>query len=63
MLPFSDGKHNVYGPDTLEVMCAAYDTAVQLLPHCKITKERAGDWRSSSFVTWIGESLKETSLI
>ena len=32
MLPFSDGKHNVYGPDTLEVMCAAYDTAVQLLP-------------------------------
>jgi hypothetical protein len=36
MLPFSDGKHNVYGPDTLEVMC---------------------------FATWIGESLKETSLI
>src|SRR3954451_10715342 len=30
---------------------------------CKIMKERAGDWRSSSFATWIGESLKGTSLI
>jgi hypothetical protein len=29
----------------------------------KIMKERAGDWRSSFFATWIGESLKETSLI
>ena len=37
----------VYGSDTLEVMCAAYDTAVQLFPQiCKIMKERAGDWRS-----------------
>jgi SH3-like domain-containing protein len=30
---------------------------------CKIMKERAGDWRSSSFATWIGEGLKGTSLI
>jgi hypothetical protein len=41
MLPFSDGKHNVYGPDTLEVMCAAYDTAVQLLPSNLQDHERA----------------------
>jgi hypothetical protein len=27
MLPFSDGKHDVYGPDTLEVMGTAFDTA------------------------------------
>ena len=38
MLPFSDGKHNVYGPDTLEVMC---DTAVQLLPSNLQDHERA----------------------
>jgi hypothetical protein len=41
MLPFSDGQHNVYGPDTLEVMCAAYDTAVQLLPPNLQDHERA----------------------
>lgn len=41
MLPFSDGEHNVYGPDTLEVMCAAYDTAVQLLPANLQDHERA----------------------
>ena len=41
MLPFSDGQHNVYGPDTLEVMCAAYDTAVQLLPANLQDHERA----------------------
>jgi hypothetical protein len=41
MLPFSDGEHNVYGPDTLEVMCAAYDTAVQLLPPNLQDHERA----------------------
>ena len=40
-VPFSDGKHNVYGPDTLEVMCAAYDTAVQLLPSNLQDHERA----------------------
>ena len=44
MLSLSDGKHNVYGPDTLKVMCGAYDTAVELLPQiCKIMKERVGD--------------------
>ena len=32
MLPISDGKRDVYGPDTLEVMGAAFDAAVQLLP-------------------------------
>ena len=33
MLPFSDGKHHdVYGPDTLQVMGAAFDAAVQALP-------------------------------
>jgi hypothetical protein len=32
MLPISDGKRDVYGPDTLQVMGAAFDTAVQLLP-------------------------------
>jgi hypothetical protein len=41
MLPFSDGKHDVYGPDTLEVMCAAFDTAVQLLPSNLQGHERA----------------------
>jgi hypothetical protein len=41
MLPFSDGKHDVYGPDTLEVMCAAFDTAVQLLPPNLQDHERA----------------------
>lgn len=41
MLPFSDGQHNVYGPDTLEVMCAAYDPAVQLLPPNLQDHERA----------------------
>jgi hypothetical protein len=45
MLPFSDGKHdgkhNVYGPDTLEVMCAAFDTAVQSLPPNLQDHERA----------------------
>ena len=63
MFPFSDGKHNVYGPDTLEVMCAAYDTAVQLLPNLKIPKERAGDWRSHPSPHGSGRVLKETSLI
>jgi hypothetical protein len=32
MLPISDGKRDAYGPDTLQVMGAAFDTAVQLLP-------------------------------
>ena len=32
MLPISDGKRDVYGPDTLQVMGAAFDAAVQLLP-------------------------------
>ena len=32
MLPISDGKRDVYGLDTLQVMGAAFDTAVQLLP-------------------------------
>ena len=31
MLPFNDGKHAVYGPDTLQVMGAEFDGAVQLL--------------------------------
>ena len=30
--PISDGKRDVYGLDTLQVMGAAFDTAVQLLP-------------------------------
>jgi hypothetical protein len=41
MLPFSDGKHDVYGPDTLEVMGAAFDTAVHLLPPNLKEHERA----------------------
>ena len=41
MLPFSDGKHDVYGPDTLEVMGTAFDTAVQLLPPNLQEHERA----------------------
>jgi len=41
MLPFSDGKHDVYGPDTLEVMGTAFDTAVQLLPPNLQDHERA----------------------
>ncbi|MEA2958493.1 MAG: hypothetical protein QOJ58_3999 [Alphaproteobacteria bacterium] len=41
MLPFGDGQHNVYGPDTLEVMGAAYDAAVHLLPSNLKEYERA----------------------
>jgi hypothetical protein len=41
MLSFSDGRHNVYGPDTLKVMCGAYDTAVELLPPNLQDHERA----------------------
>jgi hypothetical protein len=32
MLPFNNGKNDVYGPDTLKVMGAAFDTAVQSIP-------------------------------
>ncbi len=32
MLPFADGKHEVYGPDALRVICAEFDAAVQSLP-------------------------------
>jgi hypothetical protein len=41
MLPFSDGQHNVYDPDTLEAMCAAFDSAVQMLPPHLQEHERA----------------------
>jgi hypothetical protein len=41
MLPFSDGKHDVHGDDTLQVMCTAFDTAVQLLPPNLKERERA----------------------
>ena len=42
MLPFSDGKHHdVYGPDTLQVMGAAFDAAVQALPRELQHRERA----------------------
>jgi hypothetical protein len=41
MLPGGDGQHNVYGPDALEVMGAAYDTAVHLLPSNLQEHERA----------------------
>jgi hypothetical protein len=41
MLPFSDGKHHdVYGPDTLQVMGAAFDAAVQALRELQ-DRERA----------------------
>jgi hypothetical protein len=39
MLEFSDG--NVYGPDTLQVMGAAFDDAVQALPRQIQDSERA----------------------
>ena len=32
MLPFNNGKNDVYGPDTLKVMGAAFDAAVQSIP-------------------------------
>jgi hypothetical protein len=32
MLPFADGKHDVYGPDALRVICSEFDAAVPLLP-------------------------------
>ena len=41
MLSFSDGNHDVYSPGTLEVMGAAFDTAVQLLPQKLKEHERA----------------------
>jgi hypothetical protein len=41
MLPFNGGKYDVYGPDTLEVMGAAFDTALELLPPDLQGHERA----------------------
>jgi hypothetical protein len=41
MLPFSDGKHDVYSDDMLQVMCTAFDTAMQLLPPNLKEHERA----------------------
>ena len=41
MLPFADGKHDVYGPDALRVICAEFDAAVQLLPPNLKEHERA----------------------
>ncbi len=41
MLPISDGGRDVYCPDTLQVMGAAFDTAVQLLPPNLKEHERA----------------------
>jgi hypothetical protein len=41
MLSFSDCKRDVYGPDTLQVMCTAFDTAVQSLPPNLQKHERA----------------------
>jgi hypothetical protein len=42
MLQFNDGKHHdVYGPDTLQVMGAAFDAAVQALPRELQDRERA----------------------
>ena len=41
MLPFNGGKYDVYGPDTLEVMGAAFDAALQLLPPDLQGHERA----------------------
>ena len=32
MLPISEGKRDVYGPDTLQVMGAAFDAAVHCFP-------------------------------
>ena len=58
MLQFSDGKHHdVYGPDTLQVMGAAFDAAVQALPRELQDRERARTrLRCSSFDTRIAES-------
>jgi hypothetical protein len=45
MLPFADGKHDVYGPDALRVICAEFDAAVQSLPQTyNITTGRGGNW-------------------
>ena len=41
MLPFNGGKYDVYGPDTLKVMGAAFDTALELLPPDLQGHERA----------------------
>ncbi len=41
MLLFNGDKHAVYGPDTLQVMGAAFDGAVQLLPPHLKEHERA----------------------
>ena len=41
MLQFNGGKYDVYGPDALEVMGAAFDTALELLPADLQSHERA----------------------
>ena len=41
MLPFADGKRDVYGPDALQVICTEFDAAVQLLPPNLKEHERA----------------------
>jgi hypothetical protein len=41
MLPISDGKHDVYGPDTLEAMGNAFDFAARMLPPNFQDHERA----------------------
>ena len=41
MLPFNGGKYDVYGPDTLQIMGAAFDTALELLPPDLQGHERA----------------------
>jgi hypothetical protein len=57
MLP-SSAMHGVYDPDTLKAMGAAFDTAVQSIPHTyKIMRGRGGDSRCSSFDTWNQASL------
>ena len=59
MLPISDGKRDVYGLDTLQVMGAAFDTAVQLLPpNLKDHERTRRNSRCSSFTTLTGESLQ-----
>ena len=62
--PFSDGERDVYGQTRWKSRAPHMTLRCSCFPQiCEIMNERAGDWRSSSFATWIGENLKGTSLI
>ena len=59
MTPFSDVK-DVYDPETLTMMGAAFDAACQAFP--PDLKDHEGDWRCSFLDPWIEESVMQRAL-